>query len=191
MAVHNRWVDVELTFPSVLTRMRQWRSAAIGVMAAGVGALLLLAVPQLKIDLFAAGAARVAATLLGAGVERSEGVSLIRLSDRTIAVTAGCSGADFFLMVAALLGWRLAREDRPFVRTVLTSLALALPVTLLVNALRVIAVVQAHRWVIPLLPERHGAFAHMATGAAVFLPSLIVLNLVLEYYAKRHRAAGG
>jgi hypothetical protein len=29
----------------------------------------------------------------------------------------------------------------------------------------------------------------MITGAAVFLPSLIVLNLLLELYAKRHYAA--
>jgi exosortase/archaeosortase family protein len=159
-----------------------------GVAAAAIGALVLSVTPQLRTELFAAGAAQIAASLLGADVVRGEATWLIELSDRTVAVTGACSGTDFFLMVAALLGWRLTREDRSFVRTVLTGLALALPVTLLVNAMRVVAVAQAHRWVIPLLPERHGAFAHMATGAAVFLPSLIVLNLVLELYAKRRAA---
>jgi exosortase/archaeosortase family protein len=102
-------------------------------------------------------------------------------------VTAGCSGTDFFLMVAGLLGWRLARDHRSIFRTVVGSLLIALPVTVLVNALRVVAVTQAHRWIMPHLPERHSAFAHMATGAAVFLPSLIALNLILEIYAKHRR----
>jgi exosortase/archaeosortase family protein len=189
MAVHNRWVVFGLTFSGVLLRMRRWRATGAGVAAAGGGALLLSMVPQLRIDLFAAGAARLAASLLGAVLERGETATLMTLSDRTVAVTAACSGTDFFLMVAGLLGWRLAREDRSFVRIALTGLALALPVTLFVNALRLVVVIQAHRWVIPQLPERHGAFAHMITGAAVFLPSLIVLNLLLELYAKRHYAA--
>lgn len=169
--------------------IRHLRAAAAGGAAASIGGLLLAATPQLRIDLFAAGAARVAASLLGTSADRGEAEFFMALGDRTVAVTAACSGTDFFLMVAALLGWRLTRADRSFVCIVLTSLVLALPVTLLVNALRLVAVVQAHLWVIPQLPERHGAFAHMAAGAAIFLPSLIMLNLAFELYAKRHRTA--
>ena len=161
---------------------------AAGLMAAGAGASILQFLPQLRIELFAAAAARLAASLMGAEFGWSENSPMILPGDRAIAVTAVCSGTDFFLMVAALFGWWLMRVDRTFLRIVVVSLACAVPVTVLVNALRVVAVTQAHRWLIPLLPERYGAFSHLFTGAAVFLPSLILLNLILERYAKAHYA---
>jgi hypothetical protein len=55
-------------------------------------------------------------------------------------------------------------------------------VALLINALRIICLVQAHRWIIPLLPDHYFAFAHMLIGVAVFLPALIALNALLELY---------
>ena len=165
------------------------RAVAAGLVATGGGALLFQIWPQLRTDLFAVAAARLAASLTGAGFERGEAASLVLLGDRTVAVTAACSGTDFFLMVAALIGWRLCRDDRSFLRVVLASISLALPVTLLVNALRIVAVTQAHGWLIPLLPAHYSAYVHMATGAAIFLPSLIVLNFALEMYANRHRPA--
>jgi exosortase/archaeosortase family protein len=168
---------------------RGWRSAAVGASAAALGALVLNAVPALRIEVFAAGAARIAAFLTGSELVRGDAAWLIQVGDRTVAVTEACSGTDFYLMVAGLLGWRIFGRGQSFVRGVLVSLVVALPVAMLVNALRVVAVTQAHRWLIPLLPERHGAFAHMLTGVAVFLPSLIALNFALETYAKRHRPA--
>jgi len=178
-----------LSIPGARSVSPAWRAAGAGLMATGAGALLLYFAPALRADLFAAGAARLAAILLGTGVEREAAASVFVFGGRTVAVTAACSGTDFFLMVAALLGWGLARARGGFVRPALAGLALALPVALLVNAARIVAVTQAHRWVIPLLPERHGAFAHLLTGVAVFLPALIALNLVLETYAKRHRSS--
>jgi exosortase/archaeosortase family protein len=188
MPMHNRRMASALTAADGSREvLPAWRAAAVGIVAAGAGALLVQSVPPVRIDLFAAGAAKLAAMLLGAGVERTNGAWVIAFGDRSVAVTAACSGTDFFLMVCVLVGWRLLGHEKSFARAVFASLALALPITLLVNALRVVAVAQAHRWVIPLLPERHAAFAHMFTGVAVFLPSLIALNSVLEMYAKRHR----
>jgi hypothetical protein len=34
------------------------------------------------------------------------------------------------------------------------------------------------------MPEAYGAFLHMLTGAAVFLPALITLNLIFEIYGR-------
>lgn len=165
---------------------RVWRAVAIGLTAAGVGTLALEMAPRLRIDLFAAAAARLAGAILGAAVERDAAAFLLLLPERSVAVTAACSGTDFFLMVAALIGWRRSRPNRSFGIGVLSSLALAVPVAIGVNALRIVAVTQAHRWVIPMLPERHAAFAHMATGVAIFLPSLIALNFGLELHARHH-----
>ena len=164
------------------------RAVATGLLAAAVGACCLEVMPELRTDLFAAGAARLAAMLTGA--TRAGGdVSTFVSGDQFVAVTTACSGTDFFLMVAALIGWRLGSADRSVVSGIFFALGLAVPVTVAVNALRVVAVMQAHRWLIPLLPEPYGAFAHMAAGAAVFLPALIVLNLLLETYGRLRRSA--
>jgi exosortase/archaeosortase family protein len=166
-----------------------WRAAGVGLVAAGAGAVLLQAVPSLRMDLFAAGAAWLGAIFAGSGLGYyGDGWQMV-VTDRSIVVTAACSGTDFFLMVAALIGWRLAGRAKSPAAAALAGLALALPLTILVNALRVVAVSQAHRWLIPLLPERYAAFAHMFTGCAVFLPALIGLNFLLETYAKRNRPA--
>jgi exosortase/archaeosortase family protein len=62
------------------------------------------------------------------------------------------------------------------------------PVTLFVNALRIVAVAHAHHWVISRLPASYDAFLHLLTGASVFLPALIALNLVLELYGRSSSA---
>ena len=59
-----------------------------------------------------------------------------------------------------------------------------LPLTLFVNALRVVTVTAAHRWLIPLLPSAYDAFLHLLTGVAIFLPALIALNLLLETHGR-------
>lgn len=98
-------------------------------------------------------------------------------------VTEACSATDFYLMTTALLGWHLATRLR-WPLALAGAVAAAIPITVLVNALRIIAVAQAHRWVIPRMPDAYENFLHMLTGAAVFLPALIVLNLVFEYYGR-------
>ena len=165
------------------------RAALAGLGTATVGGLLLRLGPSLELDLFAAGAARLASLLTGAAVLRVDDGWLLALADRPVVVTAACSGVDYFLIVAALLGWQLARAGKSLPAAVVGAVALALPLTILVNALRVVAVTHAHRWVIPLLPETYRSFAHMFTGVAVFLPSLIALNLVLEAYGRSRRPA--
>src|SRR5262245_57724856 len=122
MAMHNRGVDVFQTSSRRWPGAREWRGWLTGATAAGAGALLLMLAPQLQVGVFATGAARLAAGFMGVGVESGQVGPMLMLSDRTVAVTAACSGADFFLIVAALLGWRLQRRDRTFVCGVMTSL---------------------------------------------------------------------
>jgi exosortase/archaeosortase family protein len=91
------------------------------------------------------------------------------LAGQPLLVTTACSAGDFFLMTAALVA--------------------AVPLTLFINALRLIVVAHAHDWVIPRMPEAYGAFLHMLTGAAVFLPALITLNLIFETYGRSRSAS--
>lgn len=190
MTVQNEDMAIAVTSSKpAIPALQLARPALAGGAAAALGALPLSLFPILKADLFATGAARVAAGLLGTGLVEAGGVPTLRLGELAVAVVPACSGTDFFGMVAALLGWRLAADKRRIAPAVLLGVALALPVTLLVNGLRIAAVAQAHRWLIPLLPERYGAFAHLVMGVAIFLPALTALNLGLEFYARRHCSA--
>lgn len=73
----------------------------------------------------------------------------------------------------------------PIIRAALGGLAIALPLSIFLNSLRVVVVAQAHRWFIDHFPASYGPFLHMATGVAIFLPSLIALNGLLHLLAPR------
>ena len=165
------------------------RGAIAGPVAAAIGGLVLHLWPQLGIELFAAGAARLAGVLTGAAVDHGDTGWLLTLAGLRVAVTRACGGTDYFLIVAGLLGWHIARGRGGLLRAIAGGLALALPLAIFVNALRIIAVTHAHRWVIPHLPETYRTFAHMAAGVAVFLPALIGLNLLLEIHARSRHSA--
>jgi len=53
-----------------------------------------------------------------------------------------------------------------------------------VNAMRIVCLAQTHYWIISGVPENYASFIHMLVGIAVFLPSLIILNLTFEYYER-------
>lgn len=155
--------------------------------AAGAGGVVFKLVPALEADLFVAGAARLAGLVSGVPAEAGADGWMLAFAGQPLLVTAACSATDFFLMVTALLGWHGAlRTPRSALLPVagVAALAGAVPLTLFINALRLIAVAHAHRWVIPRMPEAYGAFLHMLTGVAVFLPALIALNLIFEIYGR-------
>jgi exosortase/archaeosortase family protein len=160
--------------------------AAAPLLAVLAGLSAIAALPSLEISLFAQGAARIAAFITGSPVVRIEAGWLLPMMPQDVVVSEACSATGFFLTVAALIAWQLARRGLGAVSAPALGLAASLPVVLVVNALRVITVAQVHRWIIPALPENWSAFAHMTTGVALFLPALIGLNLVLELHA-RHR----
>lgn len=154
-----------------------------------IGSAGLFLCDDLNVDIFAGGAAQLVAWLTGAPLESGSEGYLLLLAGQTIAVTAACRATDFFLITAALFSWHGARRfNRPLhlPLVALGALGVALPVTLLVNALRIIAVAQAHRWISPQVPADYDAFLHLLTGLAVFLPALITVNLVLEHHGRRH-----
>lgn len=160
------------------------RALATAAATALVGIVVLQFFPALELAVFARGAAQLASLFTGTPLHRAADGWQLPSPDLPVVVTAACSATDFFLMVAALIGWQFARHEKSPVRALLTGLLAALPLAIVINSLRIVAVTQAHRWVIPLLPEAYGPFAHMLAGAAIFLPSLIVLNLLLEFHGR-------
>ena len=133
------------------------------------------------------GAAKLAGLFLGAGVMRTDAGWALTYLAQPILVTKACAATDFYVMATALLAWHLMRRAGSLVWlpvAVAAALLAAVPVTLLVNALRIVTVAHAHRWVISRMPSSYDAFLHMATGAAVFLPALIGLNLLLEFHGR-------
>lgn len=164
--------------------------AALG--AAGGGAWLLKTTSWLETEILVAGAARLAGGLAGAAAGRTPDGWTLAFAGQPLLVTAACSATDFFLMTAALLGWHFARRlDRTawFPVAAAGALLAAVPFTVAVNALRLVAVAHAHRWVGPRLPAACGPFLHMLAGVAVFLPALIALNLLLEYHGRSRTAS--
>lgn len=156
------------------------------VIAAGCGAVLLNVFPQLEAGVFMGGAARLASGLAGVPTMRTDEGWALLFSGQPLMVTTACSATDFFLMTVALLGWHFAQRLRPALLPCAAAgaLVVAVPLTFFINALRLIAVAQAHHWVIPRLPPAYDSFLHMLTGAVVFLTALIALNLLLEFYGR-------
>ncbi len=166
--------------------MTSFRPIALALGAAATGWCALHWMPSLELAVFARGAAQLAGVLTGSPVLPRDAGWLLPAAPEPIAVTAACSATDFFLMLAALLGWQLARTRLPALPALVAAVVVALPLTLFVNALRLVAVAAAHRWFIPLLPATYSAFLHLLVGAAGFLPALVACNLALEFHA-RHR----
>src|SRR5436189_213599 len=94
MATVSPTVSLPRTFPKMGAVMAGFATAA-------VGGLLLQLRPDLEIELFARGAARLASLFTGVAVLRVEEGWLLGFGDRPVVVTAACSGADYFLIVAA------------------------------------------------------------------------------------------
>ena len=105
-----------------------------------------------------------------------------------VLVSQACCGSDFWLLVVALLAWQLAPQPQPIPGVTILALLYAAPLSLAVNSIRIVVVVQAHRWFIPLWPEKYAPFFHQLTGVAVFLPALIFLHALLEHSRSRRLA---
>jgi exosortase/archaeosortase family protein len=161
-------------------------SSAAAVLA---GMLLLGLMPLLKIRFFAGASAQLASLFLGTPVLRIEEGWLLPYLPEPVLVTAACSGVDFWLMVTALCAWQFSRSRSRIIIPALFALICAAPLSIAVNAIRIALVAQAHRWFIPLWPAAYAPFLHLLTGAAVFLPALIILHVILETHrsSRAHR----
>jgi exosortase/archaeosortase family protein len=141
--------------------------------------------PASELGIFSRGAAQLAGLFAGLPVLRVENGWMLPFPAVPVVVTEACSATSYWLMVAALVGWQWSRGGKHPVLGMLVGLAAACPITLAVNALRVICVTHAHRWISPQLPAAYDASVHLFAGMAVFLPSLIALNLLLQIYGSR------
>jgi exosortase/archaeosortase family protein len=160
---------------------------SIGAALAGLVAWGLVSVAGCEETVFCGGSAKIAGFLSGNPVTWIGDGWLIS-SPVPVVVTPACSGVAYFLMVAALAAWHLSRRGHATILCAGGAVLAAVPVVLAINALRIVAVAQLHRWVLPRLPEAYGPFLHMLTGVAVFLPAFILANLLLEKYGHSHTA---
>lgn len=166
-----------------------WRAIASGGGAIIGGILLGKIFPSLELEVFAHAAAQLVGLLSGAPVFRAAEGWTVFLVNSPVVVTAACSATDYFLIVAGLIGFQAARRRLNLPAAASIGLAAALPVTIFVNAARIVTVAYAHPWIISRLPATYESFLHMLAGAVVFLPSLIVLNLLLEIYGPHRQSA--
>ena len=163
-----------------------WRATLAGAGALLAAIALVQLFPALRIELFARGAAELIGFFTGAPVSRGELGWMVPLSGAPVAITLACSATDYFALVATLLAFQAARRGHRTLAAAGVGLVAALPLAIVVNATRIITVAYAHPWLISRLPPKYESLLHMATGASVFLPSLILLNLFLETYGNRH-----
>jgi exosortase/archaeosortase family protein len=159
--------------------------AAVGAFLGGT--LLLRILPSLQFEVFARGAAKLAGLFTATLVSPGENGWMLPLASAPVAVTTACSATDYFLIVASLVGFQATRLGVSWFTAAGLGLIAAAPLAILVNAVRIVTVAYAHPLLISRLPATYESFLHMAVGAAVFLPSLILLNVFLEAYG-RHRS---
>ncbi|MFT3867660.1 MAG: exosortase/archaeosortase family protein [Nibricoccus sp.] len=162
---------------------------ALGAVLAGLIGWGFVSIARCEETVFCGGSALVAGFLSGHPIMRVSEGWLISTSVPVV-VTTACSGITYFVMVAALVGWHLSRRgSNTLVSTCVAALITVLAVVA-INGLRIMAVAQLHSWVLPRLPEAYGAFLHMLTGVAVFLPAFIVANLILEKHGRPNTDTG-
>lgn len=153
--------------------------------ALSYGALTIF--PELEIELFARTAAEAASLFTGAPVLADPTGWLLPHAGVELLVSEACSGTDFFVMLVALLCWRFTARTHTGTAIAL-GLALGLAGSLAVNSLRVILVAQTSRLQLALLPEDYQSFAHLLLGITVFLPALVLVNLIFDAYDRSDTA---
>ncbi|GAB5559243.1 MAG: hypothetical protein SynsKO_08900 [Synoicihabitans sp.] len=176
---------MQITFPHLETLRRLGFTTLAGSLAWG----WISAWPQKSFEILAGSSAQLVGWFSGSPVVGEPSGWLLAGTSVPIAVTEACSAKDFYLMVTLLLAWHATARPSNTLSIfgrVGAALLLALPLTIATNTLRILAVSQAHRWVIPQFPDVYDPILHMATGAAVFLPILIGLNLAFESHARTH-----
>lgn len=157
------------------------------LLAIGCSWLVLRLNPERVTEVFTHGAGWLAGLFLGVQGVRTETGWALPFPGQPVLVTSACAATDFFMMTASLLGWHFMRRAGrvAWLPAVLVgALFTAFLITLLVNALRIAAVAHAHHWIISRMPASYDPFLHLLTGAAVFLPALIALNVFLESHGR-------
>lgn len=171
--------------PSTLSHL-PGRAVLSGSIALGGAMALVRFFPAWELEVFARAAAWLTSIWSGAPIGREGAGWAVQLTDAPVVVTTACSATDFFLIVAGLIGFQIARARSRLATAAALGIAAAFPVTVFVNAIRILTVAYAHPWLISRFPAAYETFLHMLVGAGIFLPALIVLNLLLEIHG-RHR----
>lgn len=150
---------------------------------AASGWLILAYFSALELGWFARTAARVASLFIGSGIRQDPAGWSFYSGNLEVLVSSACSGTGFFIILATLLSLQLCRPGWRMLAGCAFSIGLAFLAAPLINGLRITLVAELHRWILPQIPLSAHAFIHMLAGAAVFLPVLIFINLLIERYA--------
>ena len=140
--------------------------------------------PAVEMHIFIQGTAKLVSLFIGAQVLQVDSGWLLYLPSITLLVSKACSGTNFFIITCTLLGWHLADKTKYHIVNIGIVITVASFFSVLINALRIACLSLAHHLFFPFLPENYIAFAHMLVGVAVFLPALIGLNAIFEFYGK-------
>jgi exosortase/archaeosortase family protein len=142
------------------------------------------ALPMWSRDVLCMPAALAAAFWLGTPIDFDDGGYPVLLrGDAMVRVGPECSALEFLALVYGLAVAQVLRPrsaaSRPSVTMQMTGWLLgAWGITVGVNTLRILAVVMM-RGLAPILPA-NDHLTHLGIGVLIFLPSLLVLNLLIE-----------
>lgn len=166
---------------------RRWR----GIAGIVLGILVLLELarssfPLLELEVFCRVSAWTASAFTGLRLEAAEQGWLLLGGNQPVLVNSACSGIGFFMILTILLTYHFGRRLRGTAIPVCLGFLSAFILTAVVNGIRIVTLVHAHNWLIPSLPSKYAMIAHMLVGVAVFLPILILIHSVAEYYGNKH-----
>lgn len=163
---------------------RTWLAAlTVAVVALGVRGVC----PEIELDFFARFSAQLAAWFSGTSLTRESLGWAFLHKGLPVLVTRDCSASDFALLAAMIVAWNPPTRPSSFLAAVAWGLLGGVLIALLVNALRVLAIMELYRWVIPQVPGSYEKILHLLVGTAVFLPALLLLHSALHVYGTRSR----
>jgi exosortase/archaeosortase family protein len=172
-----------LVFEAVAV-VHKYRGRLLAVaMAGAISGGILMCWPAIQSAIFCHGASAFAGLLSGLPAIRVENGWLLPAA-LPMVVTNACSGTTYFILLTALLGWHIGNRNRFVPIAAAVAIASALPLSIGINGFRIAVLVQVHRCLIPRFPESFAPFLHLLSGVAIFLPALIIVNLVCEIYGR-------
>jgi len=125
--------------------------------------------------------ARLAGLLMGAPCSKTPEGFLLAAASPAVLVTRACSGAGFFLLLAALAGATLVpRATRMHVLRFVYALPLIYGAAVIANACRIVAGWHTGRLARALLPINYHAGIHLCTGAVVFFVFLVCFHGIIK-----------
>lgn len=133
----------------------------------------------LKINGFIVPTGAIVKSFLGYGYFTDIGEWIYDTNSTQFILGESCSGTTFFSLLTAYIAFRIQTSGASYL-----WLLAVLPITIIVNAMRVVSSIAVHNMVSHYNFSGIASFAHVASGVAVFLCCFLIVAYFVERTGK-------